>query len=188
MNERLRKLLAERAKIVTDQRALIDTAEKEKRAMSSDENTNYENMEKRFDELDKDIEKEKRLISREATLKDSADIFKPAPSGGEVRTIEYRGMKITLPANTDMQMRAFNTFLSRGLQAVVAEELRALQADADIYGGFLVAPQQFVMKLIQAVDNEVFIRGMATIFPVTKAESLGAPSLDNDPADPDWTS
>jgi HK97 family phage major capsid protein len=37
------------------------------------------------------------------------------------------------------------------------------------------------------MDNEVFIRGMATVYPVTKAESLGAPSLDTDPADPSWT-
>jgi HK97 family phage major capsid protein len=37
------------------------------------------------------------------------------------------------------------------------------------------------------MDNEVFIRGLATVYPVTKAESLGAPSLDTDVADPTWT-
>jgi len=188
MNEKIRKLRADRAKIVSDQRALLDTAEAAKRAMTADENTNYETMDTEVDRLTREIEREEKLATREQSMKDSADAFKPVPTGGgEARTIEYRGHKFTLPVNADVQARAFNTFLTRGLQAVVAEELRALQADADIYGGFLVAPQQFVMKLIQAVDNEVFIRQMATIYPVTKAESLGAPSLDNDPADPDWT-
>lgn len=189
MNEKIRKLRADRAKIVTDQRALLDKAEAEKRAMSADENTNYENMDAEVDRLTREIEREEKLATREQSMKDSADTFKPVPSGGasEARTIEYRGQEIILPANADVQNRAFNRFLSRGLGAVIGEELRALQADADIYGGFLVAPTQFVMKLIQAMDDEVFIRGMATVFPVTKSESLGAPSLDNDPADPTWT-
>jgi HK97 family phage major capsid protein len=188
MNQKIRKLMADRAKIVTDQRALLDTAEAAKRAMSADENTNYNSMDAEVDRLTGEIDREGKLVTREKSMKDSADVFKPTPvDGGEARTIEYRGTKYTLPANSNLQVRAFNTFLARGFAAVIGEELRALQADADIYGGFLVAPQQFVMKLIMAVDNEVFIRQMATIFPVTKAESLGAPSLDNDPADPTWT-
>jgi HK97 family phage major capsid protein len=189
MTEKIRKMLADRAKVVADQRALLDKVETEKRGLSADENTNYESMDVEVDRLTRDIEREKKLETREKDFKDSADPFKPNPQGatGEVRTLEYRGQKITLPGNADVQKRAFNTFLSRGLSAVPGEELRALQADSDIYGGFLVAPPQFVLKLIQAMDNEVFIRGLATVFPVTKAESLGAPSMDNDIADPSWT-
>lgn len=189
MNEKTRKLRAERAKIVTDQRALLDKAEAEKRALSADENTNYENMDSEVDRLTREIEREERLDTREKEMKASAETFRPdpTPGGGEVREIEYRGQKITLPGNSDIQNRAWNKFLSRGMRAVAGEELRALQADADIYGGFLVAPMQFVLRLIQAVDNEVFIRGLATVYPVTKSESLGAPSLDNDVADPTWT-
>ncbi len=189
MNEKIRKLLAERAKVVADQRALLDAAETEKRALSADENTNYENMDAEVDRMTRDIEREKTLETRESEIRKSVDLFKPEPGAatGEVRTLEYRGQKIVLPANADVQERAFKTFLARGLSAAGPEEIRALQADADIYGGFLVAPPQFVLKLIKAMDNEVFIRGMATVYPVTKAESLGAPSLDNDPADPAWT-
>lgn len=190
MNEKIRELLAERAKVVADQRAMLDKAEEEKRDLSADENINYENMDKDVDKLTRDIEREKKLEEREKEIKSLADDFKPDPGEGdknEVRTLEYRGQKITLPANTDIQQRAWKTFLTRGRDAIGPDELRALQADADIYGGFLVAPPQFVLKLIQAMDNEVFIRGMATVFPVTKAESLGAPSMDTDIADPTWT-
>ena len=188
MNERLRKLLAERAKLVADQRALIDLAEEEKRAMSADENTNYENMDQRFNELEKDIEREKRAISRESSVNDPANIFKPQPEGQgiEERSVEYRGLKIPVEKDNSIRAKIFNSFLTGGLDQAKSEA-RALQADADIYGGFLVAPQQFVLNLIKAVDNLVFIRDMATVYPVTKAESLGAPSLDNDPGDPTWT-
>jgi HK97 family phage major capsid protein len=44
-----------------------------------------------------------------------------------------------------------------------------------------------VAKLIQAMDNQVFIRGEATKYRVASSNGLGAPSLDNDPADFDWT-
>ena len=188
MNEKIRKLLADRAKAVADQRALLNRAETEKRAMSADENTNYGNLDKEVDRLSGEIEREQKLATREKMVNDPANVYRPAPAGGgETRTIKYRGQEITLPANADVQQRGFNKFLERGLAAVVGDEMRALQADSDIYGGFLVAPQQFVLKLIMAMDNLVFIRDMATVYPVTKAESLGAPSLDNDPAAPDWT-
>lgn len=66
--------------------------------------------------------------------------------------------------------------------------IRALQVDSDTAGGYLTVPVQMVDRLIQAVDNAVFIRQWATTFAVPNADSLGAPSLDNDPADPTWTS
>jgi HK97 family phage major capsid protein len=49
-------------------------------------------------------------------------------------------------------------------------------------------PLEMVDRLIQAVDNLVYIRQWASVFPVMGAQSLGAPSLDADPADPSWTS
>jgi HK97 family phage major capsid protein len=59
--------------------------------------------------------------------------------------------------------------------------------DSDEAGGYTVASEQFVNRLIKAVDDLVFIRGLATTQTVTSAHSLGAPSLDADPADADWT-
>ena len=51
-----------------------------------------------------------------------------------------------------------------------------------------MAPQQFVAELIKAVDDLVYIRSRARKFTVATAESLGVPSLDANPSDPDWTS
>lgn len=65
--------------------------------------------------------------------------------------------------------------------------LRAFQVDSETEGGYLVRPEQFVARLIQAVDNQVFVRQLATVFQVADATALGAPSLDTDVADADWT-
>lgn len=43
-------------------------------------------------------------------------------------------------------------------------------------------------RLIQAIDDQVFIRQWATPNTVTQAQSLGVPTLAADPADADWTS
>lgn len=66
-------------------------------------------------------------------------------------------------------------------------ELRALQADSDTTGGFLVVPEDFINRLIMAKDNLLFIRRNSTVIPVPNAASLGVPSLDADPGDATWT-
>jgi len=48
-------------------------------------------------------------------------------------------------------------------------------------------PEQFIARLIQDLDAAVLIRGFATVIPVVGAESIGAPSLDTDIDDADWT-
>lgn len=100
-------------------------------------------------------------------------------------TPEYR--QAWGPRIDDSYQRAFGEFLRHGYGSPAVQELRALQADLDVTGGFLVASEQFVAQLIQGLDNEVFMRQLGTVFPVMTAESLGVPTLDADPADAVWT-
>jgi HK97 family phage major capsid protein len=102
-----------------------------------------------------------------------------------------RGVKATA-----LQGRAWQRLLAttqpeyrRGFRNWVAtgQEFRALQSDDDELGGYLVTPMQMVDRLIKAIDDAVFIRQWATVFAVPNAQSLGAPALDADPADADWT-
>lgn len=53
--------------------------------------------------------------------------------------------------------------------------------------GYLQLPQQMVTTLIKSIDNLTYIRGKATKFSVPQAMSLGAPTLDTDVDDADWT-
>jgi len=82
---------------------------------------------------------------------------------------------------------AFKAYLRSGYGGLNAQQQRALQVDVDTQAGYLVAPEDFVTTLIQEVDNLVFLRGLATTYQVPTAESLGAPSLDTDADDTDWT-
>lgn len=67
------------------------------------------------------------------------------------------------------------------------QERAALQMDNDAQAGFLMMPEQFIARLIQDLDRTVAVRGLATVIPLTGGESLGAPSLETDIADSDWT-
>lgn len=72
-------------------------------------------------------------------------------------------------------------------RTMTGEELRALQADLDVSGGYLRPPEQFINELLKNVDDIAYIRSWATTFTVISAESMGVPTLDTDPADANWT-
>ncbi len=175
MNEKIRKLRQERAAVVVQMREMLDGAEKEKRDLNGDETTKYETMEKELQRQEKEIEREERLYQIETGLKNQSNVPPPANDGTDA---EQRVKK---------QNVLFSRFLQYGKENLSGEEIRALQADSETVGGFLTAPQQFVATLIKAVDNLVVMRQFATVISVTKAASLGIPSLDADPADCDWT-
>jgi HK97 family phage major capsid protein len=87
-----------------------------------------------------------------------------------------------------LYMKAWTNALKGGRNNLSPAEAKALRADIDPSGGFLVAPQQVVTQLIQAVDDAVIIRRLATVFPLDRADSLGVPVLDTDLSDATWTS
>lgn len=70
----------------------------------------------------------------------------------------------------------------------ISPEGKALSADDASAGGTLVAPQMWVNQLLQAVDDQVFVRSLTkNKFQVPAAQSLGVPTLDTDIADAEWT-
>lgn len=98
------------------------------------------------------------------------------------------GKRITEEAQS-LQMKALGHWLMEGSEGYRSYEpqLKQLQADLDVQGGYIVVPQLFVEQLIKFVDDAVVMRQFATKFPVASAESLGVPSLDTDLNDADWT-
>lgn len=83
--------------------------------------------------------------------------------------------------------KAFSSYLRNGENALNATEQRALSAGLATEGGYMV-PEEAMGPFIQAVNNVSWMRQISTVIPVGNAMSLGAVSLDNDPADPTWTS
>lgn len=174
-------LREQRAKLIADARSIHGRAESDKRDMSGEESRSFDTMMADADKMMADIERIEKLESAERSLSATngrqTDPSEPGRQPGQIggpASAEYRS--------------AYSRFLSDGQAALSPNEQRALQAEADPQGGYLVAPMQMAMELIKGLDNLVIIRQLATKFSVPNAQSLGVPALDADPADADWTS
>lgn len=182
---RIAELREERGRVITLAREIIDKADKENRDLTADEQKSYDDLFAKQTELRGRIDREERLLEIERESAANAIRTAPAAANGNIAE-EVRaafGTRVTPEYRA-----AFNKFLKEGRAGMSADEVRALAADTNVGGGFTLAPQQFVADLLKAVDDMVFVRARATKFQVSGSQSMGAPSLDADPADSDWTS
>ena len=205
MNDKLKKLYDERAKIDADQRAILDTAEKEKRGLTAEDETNYENMDKRFQALTTEIKAEEdavnKMTNRKKAHEERAEMFKERANEPVERPIpqaqkkEGRGTPGVAEYRTNPEYRQlFGDFLNGNINAKEfrtslsdVEVRRTLQADKDVVGGFLVVPESFMTDLIQDLKDAVWIRGLARTIPMPKAETIVWPILADTVDDSDWT-
>lgn len=173
----------ERGKLVVQMRGLIETAEKEKRELTAEENQNYDLIFSKQEELRSKIEREERQIALEREMASNA-----AEKGKkeEGRSEGDQG-KETRAHGTKEYNASFDSYIRRGMAEMSEVERRALSVGTQTEGGYTV-PQEMSSRLIKFVDDAVVIRGLATKFTLEKAESLGFPELTADPADADWTS
>lgn len=198
------ELRQKRAKLIADARALLDGAEAEKRDLTSEEQNNWDQMMDDADKVRGQFERLERQAASEAELGDAVTVPNRAEAGhrGMRPPVEFRsrGMQGANQANSKWHEQAewrnllkttteeYGAGFSQFLRAQpVPYEVRALQADLDTQGGYLMTPMQMVDQLIKAVDDAVYMRQWATVFSVPNADSLGVPTLENDPADADWT-
>lgn len=179
------ELREQRAKLIADARAIYAEAEKAKREPTAEERGNFDKLLAAADERKSEYERLERLEAAEAELTETrgrqTDPNDPAAKPGQkTERTDRRG--------TEEYRSAFGQFLIGGVSNFGPVEMRALQADSDVLGGGMVPPTSFVTALIKAVDDAAYIRQWATKHTLTEAQSLGAASLDADPADADWTS
>ncbi|MBT9169600.1 MAG: hypothetical protein DDT19_02962 [Syntrophomonadaceae bacterium] len=168
-----------RSALVKQARDILERAEAEKRGFSAEDELQYKKIMDDIEELRKAIEREERqqALENEMVVSQGTIVGGKEPVGDEERAKEQAEIRA-----------AFNKFLRGGVSALNAVEIRRIQAGADTLGGYLVAPKQFVIQLIKAADDAVFLRPLATTFTVETAESLGVPAMDRDISDADWTS
>lgn len=205
----LRQKLGE---LTTQLRQILKKAEDESRVkLNADEEQTYSRIETDIADLEAQISRVERQEAREADLartanphdagrenRDAGPGNEPAqPALPEALRAQFRNDFANLEPEVRQRVlarcapayaAAFGRYLTRGLSAFSDQERRALQADAFVTGGATVAPMQFVAELLKAVDDQLFIRGAATVRQVVNAASLGIASLDADPDDADWTS
>lgn len=181
----LKELLEQRAGLIANMREMIDA--RGNKTFSAEDREKMKKMEVDFDDVTATIEIIKGQNERERAMQAPFEApVRPQPgSGGD--TGELKAEEI---------LDAFGRSLAAGIPNVKYAPFQdkhkqvlqaALQTDVDTGGGYLV-PKQFVLGLIQAVDDMLWIRRKANIIRTNGAESLGAVSLDSDPDDADWTS
>lgn len=178
MNERLKQLREERARIVTEMQALTEAAASAKRDLTAEEVQKHETLFEKTEEKRKNIETVERQIELERQM---------AVTSIEEQESQKQDVAGRKGGDASPELRIFRRFLNGGMKSLTESEQRGLQAGSDPDGGSIVAPQEFVQQLLKAVDAQVFLRDRATKLALVKATSLGFPTLDTDPSDADWT-
>jgi HK97 family phage major capsid protein len=175
--------------LVDEQRALLDKAEAEGRGLTAEEKEEYDRRQKDRDELRATIDayEERDKLRAENTAEALRLLEGEGRQAGGQEQPEGTPETRTSKYASEEYRAAFKRYLVGGFNGLQAEEARALQADADVLGGYLVAPEQLVRSLLKAVDDQVVIRQFATTIPVENAASLGVPTLEHDVSDADWT-
>lgn len=179
MSVKLREMRDQRGKAIADARAILDKADAEKRELTGEETAAYDGLIDASNRIKAAIEREEQQerLEKEAASLALDDFYAQNP--GMKEGVKDKAAKL--------YHEACVALIVDGQKALSAEHIKALTTNTDTDGGYLVMPEQFITKLIQAVDNVTFMRQRATVFRLNKAVSLGAPSLDTDIADADWT-
>jgi HK97 family phage major capsid protein len=172
----IRELLDERAQLITQARGLVDAADTAKRSMTAEEQGQFDALMNKSSEMKVDVDRRQKLEQMESGL---GQTYRPEPSGATAGQTK-RGRE------SEEYRQAYGNYLRFGRQELSIEDTRALQSDSGTLGGYLMAPMVMVNKFIQALNDSVYIRQYATVL-TGNGESMGAPSLDADPADADWT-
>jgi len=176
----LAEMRQDRGTAIKAARDLNDKVLAEKRSMTAEETAQYDGL------IDKQAELQASIERTENQLKLDREMaaFAMADEGAAGAVRKATGAEAAM----EVHMQAFVMALKSGYQALNPTLKAALDTTTVEGGGALVAPQEFVADLIKAVDDVTFIRGLANVMTITGTDSLGQPSLDNDPADADWTS
>ena len=181
MATRIKKLNEQRCKHVEDARALVKASEEAgEDNLSADAQTAFDAHMKKADELRATMDRETKLEKYEAEM---------AKVPEEQRAVEHAD---TTPLAEEekgkRELALLRSWLTDGAAGVQRHEYRDLSANVMTAGGSFIPPLQWVNQLIQAVDNQTFMREICTTMQLSGAHSLGVPTLEADPSDPAWTS
>jgi HK97 family phage major capsid protein len=141
-------LSEQRAKLVHDWREILDTAEAESRALTSEEKL-------KTDKIEADIDALKATIDSRA----KHDAIDRAIVPDSQRAVE-KAVEVDKAAD---YRKAFWGAMRTGQ---LSPELRDHKVGTDSLGGYLV-PDEFRRELVMALNEENVIRGLATVFPTT---------------------
>jgi HK97 family phage major capsid protein len=192
------ELRRERKELADKAQGIITKAQGESRkTMNGEENAEFDRIMTEVDALGATIGRMERSETLTAELAETAGRRTNPPEPGaagtetESRANEENGADAKAVKE---HTAAYRNWLRNGYDDLSRDEKkrlydqRNLAVGTSVKGGYLVPPEKTLSQLIKFVDDAVYIRQIATVQQVTDAESLGAPSLDTDVDDADWTS
>ncbi len=161
----------ERAKLVTDARAMFDKADKEKRALSAEEEAIYDKIDEEIRALTKEVERLETLESLEADQARSTDRSRPRnkPDDSDGAELDPDGEPVGIRGRKAYR-KAYTSYLRHGHAHMGRDSIktlregRAMQVGDDAEGGYLV-PDEFNRQIIlKLADENVFRQpGLATV-------------------------
>lgn len=209
MREQLKAIYEKKRDAYARWRDVLDSAANEGRAITAEERAICDECEQVIDQCNQDLqaiqdaERQRQRLAEVASELEAAqkapapkyprgavaeDAEQPdrRPLGEKLRALmDDQGMSRSealdhLAAQRDKQQSvAFRAYLL-GSQA-------ALRQDSEADGGFTVAPEAFIARLVKDLDNMLSFRNFATVLPVVGAKGIGVPTLETDIADTAWT-
>jgi HK97 family phage major capsid protein len=176
--------------ILKEQQELLDLADLEDRDLTDAEMRKFENLEARYHKYESDLkfyrangyEHPDGPIARPPTHDDMPMEFR----GGTRYATGYRHTTHDTPEVE----KAFDTLLRSGEKGWSSAEFhmmqqRTLQADKDVEGGYATTVN-FQNQYIKKLDDLVIFRQLCPTYMIRTGESIGYPTIDQDPENPQW--
>lgn len=203
MPKSIKELTEERNKLLSDNRAMLEAAEKDGRnGLTSDEQKEYDAREVDLDALDDQLQassqfeiRKQRQQAREAesdlVLPRQTQLQAVRPSTSETLSFKMgRAGEYELEPHHPAYGRASDQYLAEFRKYLAYQrhglESLASSVGSDPKGGYLV-PMATLSGFVKFLDDNVFMRQLATVLPPTRAKSVGKLSYDTDYANADWT-
>ena len=189
--DKIRELKEKRAKLVKDARAILDKAEAEqKRALTQEEDAEYERMMEEVDALGEKIEREERLAKLELEMRSAS-----GSSGGSAGAAGSSASGAAAASPEKRHMEIFQRYLSGGREAVTLEDINFIRSlpqyrDMSAFGAdqsAILTPQEFTTNLLQNLQARTIMRQLATVITVNTLAGFYAPTIDDDTDDAEWT-
>lgn len=198
----IRELKQQKVTLFNQAKAIKDAADKEKRAMTQEEQNNWDSIMNKWTDLKRDIDQREQLAAMEgdinsgegrSTHSDPSDTGNQRGKGIDISKFpaRYQAALRELQKRNDFRMKpdyagVLDPFFRDGELPNVNK--RDLQLTDGPKGGYIAPPPQFVAGLLMAMDADLFFRqpGFATVITLNSTEGYEA-SLDADPEDGEWT-
>ncbi len=185
----IKELMEKAGKARGDAEAILNKAKAENREMTEDESRQFDahmderdKFKKEADVLQRNIDRLARLNSAQEEDRQSrgrrTDDENPR-TGSERRDsdpikLEFRGRQVEFARGTRAHHRCQPEYVDE-FRNVLRGEQRVLQSSLDVDGGYLIAPEIFVLEVLRDLDNMTFVRRYARKFLLDAGRKMTVP-------------